>query len=235
LNKAEVLHDLEPETTALLVIDMQNDFAHAKGYFGRIGETMADVIGCDPRRIQDSVPAVLRLLRVAREAGVFVVHTQEIRDPDTFNSVRRLHRILPRTYEVFTEPDEAIPPPLRPGSWGAEILEELTPRSGEYSLTKRSFSAFFQTDLLVVLRRRGIRTVVIAGTLTHVCVLHTAFDAHAWDFDVVVAKDATSSWAGDLQEPVMRLVDLIIGRAVSVEDIETSLGVQAKNLGNSSD
>ena len=86
-------------------------------------------------------------------------------------------------------------------------------------MDKRAFSAFYQTDVEMLLRRRGIRTVIIAGTITYACILHTAFDAHVRDFDVVVPSDGVASWAADLQEPSMRIVDLILGAVVPTSEL----------------
>ena len=90
-------------------------------------------------------------------------------------------------------------------------------------MVKRAFSSFYQTDLEMVLRRRSIRCVVIAGTVTYACVLHTAFDANVRDFDVVVASDGSASWAAELQEPTLRIVDLILGAAVPTSELVDTL------------
>jgi nicotinamidase-related amidase len=69
------------------------------------------------------------------------------------------------------------------------------------------------------LRRRNIRTVILAGTITYACVLHTAFDANIRDFDVIVSSDSSVSWDSDLQEPTLRIIDLILGQSMTTEDI----------------
>ena len=204
---------LDPKNTALIIVDMQNDFCHPDGFFSRIGDRMR-TIGLEPKLVQDSVGKMTELLETAREAGVFVVHTRVIRNEDVFHRVQTLHDILPTSYTVYPDPSEDVG--LVPGTWGADTHSDLKPIKGEYLLDKRGFSSFYATDLEVVLRRRGIRTVVLAGTVTYVCVLHTAFDAHVRDFDVIVLDDGTASWAPELQQPVMRLVDLILGATMSV-------------------
>ena len=83
----------------------------------------------------------------------------------------------------------------------------------------------FGTDLETALRRRGIRTVILAGTITYACVLHTAFDANVRDLDVIVASDGTASWAPDLQAPTMRIVDLILGGTAATGEIIEALAI----------
>lgn len=217
----ESLHSAlgDVETTALLVIDMQNDFANEEGYFGSRREAMQERLNCDPRQVSLSIPSVVRLLSACRHAGLRIFHTRMIREPDRENSVRNLHRVVPKTYEVVVEFDESIPPPLVPGSWGADLIQELAPRYGERVIAKRGMSAFYGTDLEILLRRYGVRTLILAGTLAHACVLHSAFDARARDFDVIVAREATSTWAQQIEAAVFELIDLIVGRVVSVDDI----------------
>ena len=75
----------------------------------------------------------------------------------------------------------------------------------------------------MVLRRRGIGAVIVAGTITYACVLHTAFDAIARDLDVVIPSDAVASWAPDLQEPTLRIADLILGAVVPTSELVNML------------
>ena len=207
---------LDPKESALIMVDMQNDFCHLEGFFARNGERM-NSIGLEPELVTARIGTMRQLLETAREAGLFIVHTQIIHEPDAFNRVQSVHKIVPRTYRAY----EGAPgePPLAPGSWGAATHHELAPLPGEYVLVKRVASSFYQTDLEMVLRRRGIRTVIIAGTIAYACVLHTAFDAKARDLDVILASDGVASWAPELQEPTLRLVDLIIGAAVPTSEL----------------
>jgi nicotinamidase-related amidase len=210
---------LDPQKTALIMVDMQNDFCHPEGFFGRNSDKL-QTIGLEPHLVQGSIPKMKELLEAARSAGVFVVHTCIVRDP-THSGVRKLHDIVPQTYAIFPESFEDAG--LVPGTWGSDTHEELKPLPSEYVLIKRAFSSFYQTDLEMILRRKGIRTVVIAGTVTYVCCLHTAFDAHVRDFDVAFVSDGTASWAPELQQPIQRLVDLILGASVSTSEVIAGL------------
>ena len=124
---------------------------------------------------------------------------------------------------------------MMPGSWGAATHDDLAPAANEYVVVKRSFSAFYNTDLETALRRRNIRTVLLAGTITYACVLHTAFDANVRDFDVIVASDGSASWAPDLQAPTMRIVDLILGGTAATGEIIEALALASRRTGEARD
>ena len=162
------------------------------------------------------------LLDAARDAGLFIVHTRIERD-DSPDAVHLIHNVVAQTFGAVA--DAPGGPALMPGTWGADIHDALAPQPDEYVVTKRSFSAFFGTDLETALRRRGIRTVILAGTITYACVLHTAFDANVRDLDVIVASDGTASWAPDLQAPTLRIVDLILGGTAATGEIIEALAL----------
>jgi nicotinamidase-related amidase len=67
--------------------------------------------------------------------------------------------------------------------------------------------------------------VVIAGTVTYACVLHTAFDANVRDFDVIVSTDGSATWKADLQEPALKIVELILGQTASIGELIEALAI----------
>ena len=212
---------LDPRRTALLMVDMQNDFCHPQGFYARAVERIRP-LGLDPQLVTDGIGAMRSLLDAARGVGLFIVHTQIIRDasPDAAHAI---HQVVADTFRAVADiPGE---PALTPGSWGAATHDDLQAQPNEYLIQKRSFSAFFGTDLEIALRRRGIKTLVIAGTITYACVLHTAFDANVRDFDIIVASDGSASWAPDLQAPTLRIVDLILGSSASTGEIIEALAI----------
>ena len=214
---------LDLSETALIMVDMQNDFCHPQGFYSRARDKMQG-IGLEIDRVSDYIENMKELLMAARSSGLFITHTQIVRDSDPSNRVQALHKIIPRTHRATQEVPGSM---LVPGSWGAKTYDELKPSTNEYVLVKRGYSAFYQPDLELVLRRRGIKNLVIAGTVTYACVLHAAFDAHVRDFDIVLPSDAVASWAIDLQEPTLKIVDLILGTCRPTEEIVRALGVSA--------
>jgi nicotinamidase-related amidase len=206
---------LNPLSTALIMIDMQNDFAHPEGFYGRFG---LPISGFNAAAVLNSITSMQKLLTAARGAGMFVVHTRIVRE-SFLNSGLRRHKVVPQSFDGAS----GRPVPLLAGSWGCDTIDELKPVDGEYILAKQGYSAFYGTPLEEVLRRQGIDTLVLAGTVTYACVLHTAFDAYVRDFDVVAASDGIASWVPDLQQPALRIMELLVGAVVPIDGIVASL------------
>lgn len=207
---------LEPNCTSLLVIDMQNDFCHPDGAYAKAKNHLS-TIGLNPELIGQIIPNVAEILRAARQMGLYVVHTKIERDP-TMDKVDRIHNILPNTPAIVAS-NITLVQPIVPNSWGADFVDELKPLPSEYVLTKRAFSAFYMTDLEMRLRRKGIKTVVITGTVLYACVLHTAFDAYVRDLDVIVVEDAVSTWAQELKQSTFRIVNLLLGTVRTTNEL----------------
>ena len=122
------------------------------------------------------VPATARLIEAARAAGVPVIYCNDAH-------IKGIDR------ELKLWGDHAIA-----GTEGAAVISELKPLEGDYTVPKRRYSGFFQTDLDILLKELGVQTVVMTGLHTHMCVRHTSADAYSLGYDVVVAKEATDSF-----------------------------------------
>lgn len=214
----------DPATTALVMVDMQNDFCHPQGFYARATEQI-EPLGLNPQIVTDGIAPMQSLLDAARQAGIFVVFTRIERDASP-DAVHLIHQVVADTFRAVA----GVPgdPALMPDSWGSQIHDDLAPQDSEYVVRKRSFSSFYGTDLESALRRRGIQTLILAGTISYACVLHTAFDANVRDFDVIVASDGTASWAPDLQAPTLRMVDLILGATASTGEIIEALALASR-------
>lgn len=194
---------LDPNRTALVIIDMQNDFCHPDGYYA----------GLRPiERVQVAVEPVVRLTAQAREAGAGIVFTRLVHAPET-GPMEARHRLLPALWSATGE-DRLIP-----GTWGAEMLAELAPQFGDTVIDKTNYSAFVGTRLTDLLRAQGWDTLLLCGVTTYACVLATAFSAFDNGFDVVLAKDATASWDIELTEAAGKIVERLLGRAIAQDDI----------------
>ncbi|MBR1576130.1 MAG: cysteine hydrolase [Bacteroidales bacterium] len=139
-----------------------------------LNDFVTGAIGCD--RAVEILPATARLLDAARAAGVPVIYCNDAHLPG-----------IDRELEIWG--DHAIK-----GTPGAEVVPELTPKEGDYVVPKRRYSGFFQTDLDILLKELGVKTVVVTGLHTHMCVRHTSADAYCLGYDVVAAKEATNSF-----------------------------------------
>ncbi len=168
-----------PRHTALLVIDLQNDFCHPNGLAAQAGNDVSDIAAMLPR--------LEHLCADARAAQVPLIYVRQTHDDWNDSGPRRA---LPR-YKTFY--------PCLTGSWGAEFWG-VTPGPDDYVLTKHRQSAFVGTSLDLVLRSRGIHTLLLAGTNTHVCVDCTARDGFQRDYYVIVVADCTATGTSIAQQ-----------------------------------
>lgn len=162
---------LNPATTAMIVVDMQNDFVAA----GAPMETPA---------ARAMVPKLAEALKMCRAAGIRVIYTAHV------------HRRDGCDMGLF---DDMHPPianrdALVDGSPGVNIYPDLTPAAGEHVIKKHRYSGFFGTDLDIVLREWSIDTVIISGTTTENCCHATARDAMFRNYRVVFLSDATATY-----------------------------------------
>ncbi|XP_057735329.1 probable inactive nicotinamidase At3g16190 isoform X2 [Arachis stenosperma] len=162
--------------TALLVIDMQRDFIENEGPMLVKGG-------------KEIVPNVIKAVQVARQRGILIVWVVREHDP-LGRDVELFRRHLYSTGEVG---------PTSKGSPGAELVDGLVIREGDYKLVKTRFSAFFATHLHSVLQGAGINNLVITGVQTPNCIRQTVYDAVALDYQpVTVIVDATAAATPDI-------------------------------------
>jgi nicotinamidase-related amidase len=178
----EVLETLEervaPRHTALLVVDMQNDYCAQGGASDRNGRDLS--------AIRAAIPSVCALIECARSAGIAVVFTKYTLGPG--GAGLSGPEIL-RRGRNFAGVQSTIK-----GTWGHDLIPEL-PYQADRDLVveKRRLSSFIGTDLDLILRARGVKTVVIAGVVTQGCVECTVRDAAGYDYYVAVAADCVAS------------------------------------------
>jgi nicotinamidase-related amidase len=182
---------LDPARTALVIIDMQNDFVRDEGTL-QVADAPA------------TIPAIRRLLDLARSSGMHVVFSQDTHDPG--------------------DPEFAIwPEHVLRGTWGCEMIEELEPIEGELVVEKVRYDAFYGTQLDHMLRLWGIDTILLCGTVANICVHYTAASAALRWYEVVIAKDAVSAVEpGDLEFSLHQTEWLFQGQ------ITTSAGVAVR-------
>ncbi len=139
-----------------------------------LNDFVTGALACD--RGKAIVPATSRLLDAARAAGVPVIFCNDAH-------IKGIDR------ELKLWGDHAIA-----GTPGAQVIPELKVSDADYTVPKRRYSGFFQTDLDILLKELGVKTVIMTGLHTHMCVRHTSADAYCLGYDVVVAKEATDSF-----------------------------------------
>lgn len=208
--------DLDPATTALIVIDMQRDFIEPGGFGASLGN--------DVTRLQAIVPTTARLIDGCRAAGVPVIHTRECHKPDLSDCppAKRL-RGAPSLRIGDEGPMGRV---LIAGEPGAEIVAELAAIPGEKVIDKPGKGAFYATDLGPYLACLGTKTLIFAGVTTEVCVQTTMREANDRGFDCLLAEDATESYFAEFKEAALQMIraqGAIVGWTAPVATILSAL------------
>ena len=189
-------YDFDPAHTALIVIDMQRDFAEPGGF----GESL----GNDVSRIQVIVPTVARLIQGFRDAGLLVIHTQECHRPDLSDlPPAKRDRGNPKLRIGDMGPMGRI---LIAGEPGTAIIPELAPVDGEIVIEKPGKGAFYATPLGDILRLKGITHLVFAGVTTEVCVQTTMREANDRGYVCLIAEDATESYFPEFKAAALAMI-----------------------------
>jgi nicotinamidase-related amidase len=206
--KTSILPDLEsrvaPEHTALLIIDMQKDFI-APGYG-------AERAGRDLTAGRAIIPALQRLLSGARSAGVCVAHVGFLTLRDRRSDSGPW--LAQRRQSTFSSDTLCLE-----GTDGVDFIDELAPNADELRIEKFRYSAFAGTSLDMMLRARGIRTVVITGVSTNACVESTLRYAMELSYYVVVPRDGVASWSEPLHNATLENVKHRFGLTPTVDEV----------------
>ena len=185
-----------PQTTALIVIDMQRDFAEPGGFGASLGN--------DVSRVTAIVPTVKRLIEGFRAAGLPVIHTMECHRPDLSDlPPAKRDRGNPSIRIGDVGPMGRV---LIAGEPGTAILEELAPLPGEIVIEKPGKGAFYATGLGDDLKRLGARQLVFAGVTTEVCVQTTMREANDRGYECLVAEDATESYFPEFKAAALAMI-----------------------------
>ena len=168
--------------SALVLIDMANDFVYAGG-------TIADAGGeAYQKRAQAILPGLARLVEAARDAGVTVVYATD----------------------AHTEADTELakwPPHAMKGTKEAEIVPELTPRPGDLVIEKTTYSPFVSSDMDARLRDLGIERLYITGLHTDCCARHTSGDAFQRGYDLVWVSDALQAFTQEQHDEGLQYLE----------------------------
>jgi len=169
---------------ALVIIDMQRDFLEPGGFGAALGNDVA--------RLQAAVGPCRAVLTAARARGMLVIHTREGHRPDLSDAPRlKVERGDPALRIGAPGPMGRI---LVRGEPGHDIIAELYPQAGEPVIDKPGKGAFYQTDLDLMLRNRGIETLLVAGVTTEVCVNTTVREANDRGYRCIVLADCCASY-----------------------------------------
>lgn len=192
---------VDPKVAALLVIDMQNDFCHPDGVSGKRNRKLTMTIEMAPR--------LEAFIKACRGAGMPVIFVKTIHYPwtDSPSWVRRLDK----------DGGDSV---CRPGTWGAEFYGGIQPAEGEIVITKHRYSAFLGTNLDLILRSTGIRSLLISGVGTNVCVESTLRDGYMRDYYIVMLEDCVGATNQELHQATLKNVNLHFGTVTDSNQVE---------------
>jgi nicotinamidase-related amidase len=175
---------LDPAATALVVIDMQRDFLEPGGF--------GELLGNDVSLLARVVQPLAQVLSAVRNAGVLVIHTREGHRPDLSDCPpSKLARGRLDVGIGDLGPKGRV---LVRGERGHEIVDQLAPMNGEVVLDKPGKGSFYVTDLEPVLRNRQIKSLIVTGVTTEVCVHTTVREANDRGFECLVLEDCVGSY-----------------------------------------
>jgi len=184
---------LDPAHTAVIVVDMENDFTTKGGMFDRAG---VDVSGA-----QKAIGPTAKVLATARQNGMKVIYLkmgygEDLSDLGAPDSVNRTRHLRFGIGQRIRAPDGRESRILIRDTWDTDIVSELKPQSNDIVLYKTRFSGFYQTDLDATLKKLGIKYLIVTGVTTSICVESTVRDAMFRDYLCVLLKDCMSEPIG---------------------------------------
>lgn len=188
--------EFDLDRTALVMIDMQRDFVESGGF--------GEMLGNDVSLLRSSIEPCRRVLEAARKAGMFIIHTREGHRPDLADlQPAKKERGHLKTGIGDVGPMGRI---LVRGEVGHDIIPELYPIEGEPVVDKPGKGAFYDTDLLGILRNQDIKTLIVCGVTTEVCVHTTVREANDRGFDALVPEDCTASYFPEFKRVALEML-----------------------------
>jgi ureidoacrylate peracid hydrolase len=174
---------MDPKKTAVVLIEYQNDFTSEGGALhGAVKDVMEKT---------NMLPNTVETVQKARDAGATIIYA-----PITFT--QDYHELTPNPYGILKGVVDSQA--FRQGTWGAEIVQDLTPVQQDIVVEgKRGLDAFASTNLDFILRSRGITTIALGGFLTNCCVESTMRTGYEKGFEVVTLKDCTATLSDEEQ------------------------------------
>src|SRR5256886_60391 len=218
---------IDTAKTAVIVVDMQNDFGTKGGMFDRAG--------FDISIIQKAVGPTATVLAAARSAGIKIIYLKmgyhpdlsDLGAPDSVNRMRHIQRMHVGT--TVRAPDGRESRILVRDTWNTDIVAELKPQVDDIVIYKTRFRGFYQTELDTILKRMGAKQLIITGCTTSVCVDSTIRDAMFRDYQPVLLADCTAEHIGyglprSNYEASLLTIQTLLGWVSSADEFIRALG-----------
>jgi len=200
--------------SVVLVVDMQNAFAHKGGYF--------DLVGLDITPIRRIIEPCRKIINAAQATGIRIIYLQmgcslDLSDkgpPDSPSSIKSRVLSMKKEHPEWKDKFYIY------GTWGAEIIEELRPREGDIVVRKQKHDGFIGTNLDIILRTLGARYLFFLGIATNICVESTLRHAFSLDYFPILVSDAVSQMGPNItQEATVLNVQSTFGWVTNAEDL----------------
>lgn len=199
---------LNPKWTSLVCIDYQNDFCAKEGGLDRCGYNVASMATIAPK--------LKHFIDEVREAGVPIIFVRNVYATKegwylsdvTFSQTRRMMKGLHHEVRLCEK-----------GTWGWDYFGEVRPKDGDCEVFKHRYDAFIDTDLHLILRSKGIRSLIVCGVATNVCVESTIRHAYFLDYYCVVPKDCVAAYWDDFHEMALKEIDFLCGEVTEANRI----------------
>ena len=208
----------DPATTALVVIDMQRDFLEPGGF--------GEMLGNDVSLLQKTIEPLQAVLAAARANDVMVIHTREGHRSD-MSDCPPAKRARGRSETGIGSPGPNGRILIR-GEFGHDIVDELAPLPGEVVLDKPGKGSFYATDLELILRNAGVKSLIVTGVTTEVCVHTTVREANDRGFECLVLEDCCGSYFPEFHRVALEMVAAqggIFGWVASSDELLHALSI----------
>ncbi|MFD0695328.1 cysteine hydrolase family protein [Paenibacillus sp. GCM10027628] len=192
--------NLEQKNTAVIVVDVQNDYCHIEGAIAKSGNDVSSV--------KKMMPNLHSLLDSARKHTIPVIFLQTNHEKATDSEV------------WLSRFKDGINPICHTGSWGAEFFE-VAPLPGEIVVKKHRYSGFIHTRLESVLQTLKIETLIMTGVSTNLCVESTARDGFMLDYRIVFMKDACAAFSQEEHDMTLKTVDTYFGMVADTKEVNS--------------
>ncbi|EAS43151.1 cysteine hydrolase [Photobacterium profundum] len=187
--------EFSPVNTALVIIDMQRDFVEPGGF--------GEALGNDVSLVRSAIEPCGKVLKAARDAGIMVIHTREGHRADLSDCPPAK---LTRGGQTFIGEESPKGRILIRGEEGHDIIPELYPIAGEPIIDKPGKGAFYQTDLHLILQNRNIKTLIVCGVTTEVCVTTTVREANDRGYECIIPEDCVGSYFPKFQKYSLEMI-----------------------------
>jgi ureidoacrylate peracid hydrolase len=200
--------------SALIIVDMQNDFLHRDGAFAHAARERPE-LAIDMPFLVGTIPYVEDLVDAFRVAGRPVIYVAHVLKSDYSDAAWPYWRLGIEPGKNQTHCVE--------GTWGAEIIEELKPQEGEHFIVKKGFGGFANTALDTLLRNLAVSTCVVVGVTTCVCVSNTVRGGVEHNYRMILVSDAVAEVSRDTHESELKTMSRIFADVRTTAEVKVML------------